>query len=670
MHPNHPAIEQHHRRVPRRCQRGRVGRHERAGVLREATRQLVGRRRIAVIASDQGIDIAFELGILGPQHQRAPQVDQRLVDPPQAAEQLAERDLRRGLIRQPPRQRREPRQRPVGLPGPLVEPRQLDGQRRQIGAQRRRGHETGAGLPGVAPIARPRGELVQKVDLDPALARERRQQAIAGASTTRRLVEAGRRPADPRQRLHRRRQGFESRQRRHRQRRLGLLVGERQGRRPAAGIERERAAKRLRRPRLSPFGPGQLPEPRQQQRAPGRGDRQLSRPFEIAPSFVVVVGDLGRHQVAAQRRPRGQRALRGVRGSVGVAVPRGDPGQRARQIEPGIGRRLAARRLRAQRQQPVERNDRDLPPGSRCRRRLRPLGVPRRELRLAAEVQRRTGRIGQPGVEPPGTVDDDRLDEDPIPPASQPDRGRVLIEHRGPDHVLGEHQRAVDPDLDRSRRTDAQRRRTVAIAVDEGRHVSDRLVVGTQEAVEVKRPFADGGVPRPPSDVVDLSGIPARAAGELRCRLGFRRERRPEAGAPLSERTDHERVGEKTETAPQRGGLLGRAALVAQVRQQERRLRGDQRMRPGADPAADRRLQRRRRHGLIELRQLRQRGDRFRLAGLRAEPRTSPRQHFVVRTRGLRRCRRVGPGATDAGHDDAKHQRRRCPILHHGPARL
>ena len=180
---------------------GRAG-HERARLLGEATGQLVGGGRIAVLAGGEAIDVAFELRILRAQRQRDAQPPERLVGPAEPMEELAERDQRGRIVGEARRQRGEAGERPFALPRPFVESGQLDRQRRQIGAQRRGGGEPRAGLCALAAGARPRRELVQQIDLQAALARQRRQRAIAGAPPAGRLIETGRRPSHARQRLH------------------------------------------------------------------------------------------------------------------------------------------------------------------------------------------------------------------------------------------------------------------------------------------------------------------------------------------------------------------------------------------------------------------------------------------------------------------------------------
>ena len=116
-----------------------------------------------------------------------------------------------------------------------------------------------------------------------------------------------------------------------------------------------------------------------------------------------------------------------------------------------------------------------------------------------------------------------------------------------------------------------------------------------------------------------------------------------------------------------------RAALVEQVRQQQGRLRGDQRMRAGDEPAPHRRLQRRRRDLLVERASSASARDRLRLPGLGAQPRARPRQHLLIGARaravagrGASAAAARPPAATTTQTTSAAAAR----LCHHGPARL
>ncbi len=277
------------------------------------------------------------------------------------------------------------------------------------------------------------------------------------------------------------------------------------------------------------------------------------------------------------------------------------------------------------------------------------------------EAERRPGRVRDPRIETPGPIGDHRLDQDPVPAASEADPDRVLVQRGGADDVMAEHRGAVDPDLDRPGRSQAQGCRPIAIAAHERHDVGGRLIGGTEQAIQVQDAVAHTGITHPPADVVRLARVVGAQLG--RGRFLLRGERGVQAGATFAERPDDEAVRQQAQRRAQRRGFAGLTALLEEVRQQPRRLRRDQRMRALGEAAPHRGFQRARVDVLL---QRRERGERARpldLRRVRREPGGFIREQLVVRV-GRRDLRLRGARADDG--DRAEHQRRRSPANQHG----
>ncbi len=549
-------VEQHHGGVARGRRRGRARRDERARLLGEAARQLVGGGRIAVLAGGEAIDVAFELRILRAQRQRDAQPPERLVGPAQPMEELAERDQRGRIIGQARRERGEGGERPSLSPAPS------SNRARSIASDGRSGRSAAA----AARRAR-------------ASAPSPRARARAASWCSRSTSWRRSSPAPPAC---------------HRWRSAGRPP-HRDAPPPGA-----RAAAPARQPaatRTAPAPPAAGPPPTPPRRAPaspassrgrspaprGTTPPRALRAVRSAPARrAAPAGARGRPARSPARRPARESAAARRRCRRPPPPPGRPPATaaRARDRSAAAAAACASRsrgadqaRSRARSSQasaaaapraspPAARAaHRASPPALPCVTRRRPRGVrrgnPLRGALPRRRAERRARGLGEARVEAPGAVDDDRLDQDPVPAPPESHRRRVLIEQRWPHHVAREHLDAVHPDLDRPGRAEAQRRCPIAIAVHERRDVGDRLIVGAQQAVEIERPLAHRRVAGAPGDVAHLAGVAASELGRRALRLG--RKRRAEARAPLAERADHQRMRQKTEAASQRGRLVGRA---------------------------------------------------------------------------------------------------------------
>jgi len=124
------------------------------------------------------VDGAFELRILRPQGQRGAQPRERFGGPPHPTQQLAERDEGLRIVGEPAGERRQRGEGPLRRAGPLLQPGEVDGQRRQVGTQRRRRGQPGGRRRAVAPGPRPAGELVQDIDVGLPIAAELAQRPL------------------------------------------------------------------------------------------------------------------------------------------------------------------------------------------------------------------------------------------------------------------------------------------------------------------------------------------------------------------------------------------------------------------------------------------------------------------------------------------------------------
>ena len=210
---------------------------------------------------------------------------------------------------------------------------------------------------------------------------------------------------------------------------------------------------------------------------------------------------------------------------------------------------------------------------------------------------------------------------------------------------------AVDPDLDRPGRPEAQRAgRSRSLRTNarrrrppDRRDAAARRGRGRRRARR-RRPRRQPTSCALPGYVLPSSG----AAGSFSGGNAVFKLARPSPNGPMTKR-----VRQQAERRAQRAASARLAALVEQVRQEPRRLRRDQRMRALRQPAAHRGLERR---GVDVLVQRRERGERARR--LRAAPRAPPAARLPSRA-ALRTAPRRGrrPAARDHRAADARRPR-------------